>query len=77
MTVEVISCKTVLTSETTLYQRFFNPLFLLGSFRHKNVKISQVIFRLPVSINDGKHTWKINGDEVTHNFECNHEEADT
>ena len=43
MTVEKISCKTVLTSETTLYQCFFNPLFLLGSFRYKNIKISQVI----------------------------------
>ena len=33
--------------------------------------------KLPVSIKDGKYTWNINGDELIHTFECNHEEADT
>ena len=33
--------------------------------------------RIPVSINDNKYTWNINGDEITHNFECIHEETDT
>ena len=37
----------------------------------------KLFFRLPVCINDGKYTWNINGDEVTHTFECKHEEADT
>ena len=33
--------------------------------------------RLRVSIHDNKNTWNINGDEVTHTVECNHEEAGT
>ena len=37
----------------------------------------KLFFKLPVSINDVKYTWYINGDEVTQNVECNHEEADT
>ena len=37
----------------------------------------KLFFRVPVSINNGKYTWNINGDEITHTFECNHEEADT
>ena len=37
----------------------------------------KLFFRLPIFINDGKCNWNINGDEVTHTFECNHEEADT
>ena len=36
----------------------------------------KLFFKLPVSINGGKYTWNINGDDVTHTFECNHEEAD-
>ena len=36
-----------------------------------------LFFRIPVSINDGKYTWNIKGDKVTHNFECNHKETDT
>ena len=32
---EILSYNTVLTSETKLYQRYFNPLFLLGIFRFK------------------------------------------
>ena len=37
----------------------------------------KLFFSLPVSINDVKYNWNINGDEVTQIFECNHEEADT
>ena len=37
----------------------------------------KLFFRLPVFINDPKYTWNITGDEVTHSFKCNHEEADT
>ena len=37
----------------------------------------KLFFSLPVSINDGKYTSNINGGEVAHTFELNHEEADT
>ena len=37
----------------------------------------KLFFKLLVSINDAKYYWHIDGDEVTHNFECNREEADT
>ena len=37
----------------------------------------RLFFRLPFSINDVKYSWNINGDKVTQNLECNHEEADT
>ena len=37
----------------------------------------RLFFRLPFSINDVKYAWNINGDKVTQNLECNHEEADT
>ena len=37
----------------------------------------KLFFMLSVSINDDKYNWNMNGDEVTHTFESNHEEADT
>ena len=37
----------------------------------------KLFFRFPVSIDDDKYTWNINGDEVTHNFEFNYGETDT
>ena len=36
----------------------------------------KLFFRLSLSINGGKYIWNINGDDVTHSFEYNHEEAD-
>ena len=41
------------------------------------MNLMKLFSRLLASINDVKYTWIINGDEVTENFECNHEEADT
>ena len=102
MAVEIKSCNTVLTSDTLLYQHFFNPLFLLGRFRFQEYQnessnfkkyfFSTVFarfrntdflkatlwnyFSVFLTINDNKYTWNINGDEITHNFECNHKEAD-
>lgn len=37
----------------------------------------KLFFRLPVSIDDDKYIWNINGDEVIHSFECNYVGADT
>ena len=53
-----------------LFLRIFEILFFKSS-------LMKLFFRLPVSINDAKYTWNINRDEVTHNFECNHEKVDT
>ena len=34
-------------------------------------------FRILITVNDGKSTWRIDGFELIHIFECNHEEAGT
>ena len=91
MAAEITSCNTVLTSETTLYQYFFHSIissifkkYLLSTvFAHfwnigfLKSSLMKLFFKLLVSINDRKYSCHINGDEVTHNFECNREEADT
>ena len=42
-----------------------------------SVLLTFVTFRILITVNNGKSTWRNDGDELIHIFECNHEEADT
>ena len=55
----------------------FNCFCAVSKYWFLKSNLMKLLFRLPDFINDGKCTWNINRDEVTLNFECNYEEAET
>ena len=42
-----------------------------------SILLKSLTVRIPITVNNGKSTWRIHEVELIHIFECNHEEAGT